>query len=139
MDKKLLFVSVFVIFILIIIILLNMHIHKNSATLTPEIKQRIKHIARKGFSKAAQSKQDKNPLVALMHCTAASAYLSACQHLSGGSLTSLEREFGVNIETDLKSKLMNCSSRAIRTITSRYPKLSIKGAEHFSIAAGWMV
>lgn len=138
MLTKLHILAVIVLLGVFVVSLASMHINRQSATMTPEIQKRIKHVTQTAFAQAATGAQDRNPILSLIHFTNAKAYLNACQHISGGNLSALERQFGVNIETDLKPKLLKGLSKAIKTITTRCPKLAIKGAGQFAIGAGWV-
>lgn len=106
--------------------------------LTPNLKKKIKHLVRTGCSMAVMAKQDSNPLISVIHCYTAKAYMDAAQHFSGGNLASITRSFGIDVQKDVIGRLESLTKRAMKKLHAQCPKLSTKGSEHFSIGADWV-
>ena len=112
--------------------------HQKSTDLTPNMVKRIRQLTQTACAEASKAKQDSNPIMAFMHSCTAKAYLDACVHLSGTNLETLTQLAGDGIGEDVRIQLSNIIQKNMQTITSRYPALSIKGAERFALGAGWV-
>lgn len=137
-DTVLLVVSVAVVGLLVLLSFVSIHNHRKTTDLTPNMTKRIQNLIRTACSQASKAKQDSNPIVALMHCYNAKSYIDACQYLSGDNLRAMTESFGIGIDEDIRENIHTTIQTCMQKITAQCPSLSIKGAEHFSIGAGWV-
>ena len=118
--------------------LLSVHNNRKTTDLTPNMHKRLQNLLQTACAEALKAQQDTNPLISLMHNYNAKAYIDACQFLSGNNLAGMSNVLGVNVEEDIKDKIAKSLQLSVRKITSQCPKLSVKGAEHLAIGAGWV-
>ena len=121
----------------VLLSLANKHIGaKTGGAVCAATQKKAVHLYRVGCSQGVQARQDKNPVIALVHVATAKAYLDAAQHVAGGKTV---LSGGVDTCVDVREKIADTTRAAMKAIAQKYPKLAVSGAEHFTLGAGWVV
>lgn len=131
-------IAIAIVCLVLLASLISVHNNQKKSALTPEMNKKLKHLIQTACTQALTAQQDNNPLMAIIHTCNAKAYLDACQFLSSNNLASVTNMLGINVEEDIKQKVHQTLQKNMRKVTAQYPKLAVKGGEHFAIGAGWV-
>jgi hypothetical protein len=119
---------------LIVIFIGRFHASNSVQDISPYIRSQLSDLLREGYQYAVMCEQDKNLLLALMHCSAALTRLDAVEQIASPAW--VQQALG-NDSTHYRRALTDKLNRIVSRINKRYPKIGLRSS--FTACAGWLV